>query len=155
MSVSTARKRHANRMNSRACTGPRTAAGKARSAQNARRHGLTVSALHDPTRLAEFNALAIELIGNEPDELQAALARRITAAQIDVLRVRHARRGFIGLLESDPVMLRRIASLDRYERYALTKRRAAVREFDARQSEIKAPAPSRSLPAFCQNETNE
>jgi hypothetical protein len=43
--VSSLRKLYANWLNARFSTGPRTAAGKARAAQNARKHGLRVPAL--------------------------------------------------------------------------------------------------------------
>jgi hypothetical protein len=153
--VTSPRKRHTNRLNARASTGPRTAAGKARSAQNAHRHGLSLPALCDPARVAQIGALARALAGNEADVLRLALARRVTAAQIDVLRVRHARRKLIAMLNSNPGVLARIASLDRYERYALTKRRMATREFGTPQPQVKTDAFSQSFSAFCQNEANE
>src|SRR5215831_16410165 len=46
--VTTERQRAANRRNARSSTGPRTAAGKARVAQNAVRHGLNVAIADDP-----------------------------------------------------------------------------------------------------------
>ena len=58
-----ARKIEANRRNARASTGPRTGAGKARAAQNARRHGLNLPARYDPTRAAEIVALARAIAG--------------------------------------------------------------------------------------------
>jgi hypothetical protein len=48
----------ANRANARRSTGPRTAAGRARSSRNATRHGLSVSALADPRLSNEVLALA-------------------------------------------------------------------------------------------------
>lgn len=48
---------HANRRNSAKSTGPRTSAGKARSNQNARKHGLSVSDL-DPQADTEIEHLA-------------------------------------------------------------------------------------------------
>ena len=48
-----------NRANALRSSGPKTSAGKARVGQNARRHGLSVLALHDPARsgeIAPYNA---------------------------------------------------------------------------------------------------
>lgn len=46
--MSAARRREPDRDDSKASTGPRTTVGKARSARNARRHGLNLPALRDP-----------------------------------------------------------------------------------------------------------
>ena len=52
------RKRAANRRNARSSTGPRTAAGKARVAQNALRHGLNVAVADDPLLTEEVERIA-------------------------------------------------------------------------------------------------
>jgi hypothetical protein len=54
----TSRRILANRANARASTGPKTVLGRARVAQNARRHGLAVAVLADPERAADVEALA-------------------------------------------------------------------------------------------------
>lgn len=54
---------HANRRNARASTGPRTLAGKARSGQNARKHGLS-AVDPNPEAEAEIERLAV-LIADE------------------------------------------------------------------------------------------
>jgi hypothetical protein len=54
----TDRKRAANAANARRSTGPRSGAGKARSAQNARQHGLAVPVLLHPELCKEVNELA-------------------------------------------------------------------------------------------------
>ena len=56
--VTSERKSAANRCNARASTGPKTAAGKARVACNARRHGLTVPIAADPALAREVEVLA-------------------------------------------------------------------------------------------------
>ena len=53
----------ANRTNARASTGPKTANGRARSAQNAFKHGLTLHIRFFPEFSAEIEALARELWG--------------------------------------------------------------------------------------------
>jgi hypothetical protein len=92
----------ANRANARASTGPKTLAGKARSAKNARRHGLTLPALSDPTLSKEVEALALQIAGpGAPTEIQD-LARRIAEAQVDLCRVRRARHTVLSRALSDP-----------------------------------------------------
>jgi hypothetical protein len=89
--VTSARKLNANRANARASTGPRTAAGKKRATRNALRHGLSLSALENPTLSAEAANLAREIAdeGATPDILE--LARSVAEAQIDLIRIRQAR----------------------------------------------------------------
>jgi hypothetical protein len=152
--VTSARKCAANRRNAQASTGPRTAAGKARVAHNARRHGLNVAIADDPALAQEAEELAQAICGSllpplpalggervgvrgltacsEPVErpliptfspqagrrrrggaaagfdgppVEAHLlffARRIAEAQVDVMRVRRARRDMIALALANP-----------------------------------------------------
>jgi len=86
-----ARKLGANRANSRRSTGPKTIAGRATAARNSRRHGLAVPIPSDPTLSAEVDALARMIAGDEFPELIEA-ARRIAEAEVDVIRVRRARK---------------------------------------------------------------
>ena len=89
------RKLFTNRQNSLRSTGPKTGAGRARAAGNARRHGLRVPVLSDPVLSAEVEALAREIAGNaSPDLIE--LARRIAEAEIDVMRIRRIRNGLLG-----------------------------------------------------------
>jgi hypothetical protein len=85
------RKINANRANAKASTGPKTTLGKSRAAQNARRHGLSLSILSDPVRSAEAENLAREIAGEGTSLEILGLARRIAEAQIDLMRVRQAR----------------------------------------------------------------
>jgi hypothetical protein len=81
--VISARKLRANRANSLRSTGPKSAAGRARSAQNARRHGLGTPVLSDPALSAEVEIMAQRIAGSAHPEL-LELARRpnvATAAQ--------------------------------------------------------------------------
>jgi hypothetical protein len=76
-------------------TGPRTAAGKARAARNARRHGLTLAAFCDPTATPDIAAAARAIAGTDGDPRRYALAVRVAEAQIDLIRVRRARRDLL------------------------------------------------------------
>lgn len=88
--MTSAGKLRANRANSVRSTGPKTAAGRAASARNARRHGLTVPVLSDPVFSAEVGRLAQTIAGSSTPEL-LELARRIGEAEVDVLRIRRIR----------------------------------------------------------------
>jgi hypothetical protein len=181
------RKRDANRRNALLGRGPKTAAGKARVARNALRHGLSAPDLWDPTVCHQVEALARRICppgagdaGREAHLL--GLARRIAEAQVDPTRVRRARLDLIASRFADPIyrtskglvgriaMLRvagelqmrgepvppdmahailhrpqgaakfaviiaelspQLIAMDRYERRARSRRRQAVRAYDA------------------------
>jgi hypothetical protein len=86
------RRRQANRANAKSSTGPKTAAGKARAAQNAFRHGLNVPVLSDPLLAPEIEAMARRISGPYADGETVEWARRIAEAQFDLNRVRNSRR---------------------------------------------------------------
>ena len=140
--------------------GPRTAAGKASSARNALRHGLSIPILADPATAAAVEALARQVmaalgrvihpakrVGPASKESKGSprhapihaelgtLARAVAEAQVDLLRIRRVRHELIaaGLTgESGSAQLgARLAAIERYERCALARRRRAIRALDA------------------------
>jgi hypothetical protein len=141
--VTSARRRDANRRNARLSTGPRTTAGKARAAQNARRHGLSLPARYDPSRGDEIEVLARAIAGADADADAECLelARRIAEAQIDIIRARSARRDLFPTSPAAllaPAAIARLAAIDRYERSAWSRRKRAIRAFDDARSVERA-----------------
>ncbi len=86
----TARER-ANRRNARRSTGPRSAVGKRRVAQNAIKHGLATSILTNDVFSQEIETLARAIAGRGTRGPRLDLARAIAAAQADLRRIRQVR----------------------------------------------------------------
>jgi hypothetical protein len=99
------RRVQANRNNARASTGPKTLAGKARSARNARRHGLAVPIWAIPELSTEAETLAFELGGADADQELKARARAVAEAELELLRVRYVRFEMLAEAWSDPVYI--------------------------------------------------
>jgi hypothetical protein len=75
--MTSARKIRANRANARASSGPKTAAGKAQSAQNAFRHGFNVPIWLDPDLASDVEAPVQRIVGKGADANVLEPARRV------------------------------------------------------------------------------
>ncbi len=95
----------ANRANCKTSTGPKSPAGKSRAARNARRHGLSVPIMSDPQLSADAEVLAREIEGENASAEMQALSRIIAEAQIDLLRIRDARRNMVEYAFGNPILL--------------------------------------------------
>ena len=73
-------------------TGPKTSAGKARSSRNAFQHGLSIPVRDNPGFDHEIERWAQAIAGKNALPAHLALARRIGEAQVDLNRVRKAKR---------------------------------------------------------------
>ena len=121
----------ANRANAKRSTGPRTLAGKTISSRNAYRHGLSGSLRLDPLTSAKIDVIAVAVAGKEVSEDRLTSATEFTQAQFELLRIRSQRAAMWALIQpsyGDQQELRRMAALDRYERYCFSKRRRAARK---------------------------
>ena len=94
--MTSARKVQTNRANARASSGPKTSAGRARSARNALRHGLNVPIADLEVFSPEVERLAEAIHGTRPGDAQLERPVRLVAeAQIDMHRVRQTRDRFL------------------------------------------------------------
>ncbi len=150
-------KLRANRRNAGKSTGPKTPAGKARAARNARRHGLNLPVLADPTLSREVEDLArtieTSVTGRPADATGHDCACQVAELVVDLRRVRDAKLPVVAALHADPTAtagpLRELARLDRYERRALWRRKLAIRAF------IAAVAPPAPPPPACKTNPTE
>src|SRR4051794_13218000 len=81
-------------------TGPKSAAGKARVARNALRHGLSVPGLQQPEWAPRIKDLAAALAGPGASRDRHEAALIMAAARIDLLRVRQARDALLVQVEA-------------------------------------------------------
>jgi hypothetical protein len=144
-------KTDANRENARQSTGPRTSRGKARARRNAVRHGLGSVKFGDGGLSEKVERIAKMISKDDTDPFQYEQAIIIAESQVLVARVRAARLAAIERMRKSAVensaidsipdkgddvdslcaALPQLLGLERYEQRALSRRRRAIRRFDA------------------------
>ena len=115
----------ANRENAKKSTGPKTAAGRARSSRNALRHGLSLPLTLNAEMAAKADLIRKSLVSEQGKPTRVVAAIEFAQAQLDFLRIRAVRGQMMAELDSvsdDLTQLRRLAALDRYEARALARR---------------------------------
>lgn len=104
----------ANRANAKRSTGPKTAAGRAKSRRNAYQHGLSSELpFNDPEIRTRIDALTEALLaGEEPTEEKLAAAHDFASAQVQLMQVGKVRRNMLSDLQQhfDPKKLSRLVA---------------------------------------------
>ena len=146
----TAAKLAANRANALKSTGPRTPEGKARAAQNARRHGLRGVFMADEGYTREVKDLARLIAGEGAPAEVFSSACRAAETQLDWVRMKKVR---LQAMREDPELaktpektIRRVAAIDRYQGRAFSRRDRAFRAFTEACAEARWLPPPHDRP---------
>ena len=138
----------ANRRNARRSTGPRGAAGKARTCRNALRHGLSIRASYDEAATTQVEELAAELCTGSMIPKERDLALRAAEAEVDMSRLQQAKvhlvnkaaahvqeeQTFVEVTEQECVTVaflrnsKTLAAFNRYESRLFARRNRALRK---------------------------
>jgi hypothetical protein len=131
----------ANRANAARSTGPRTAAGRAKSSHNAFRHGLSLPLPLDLTTATEIGGLAQTIAGENPSEQQLMAAGEFATAHCELMRIRALRAAATPAPSAtlDPRSLRWVLGFDRYEQAALSRRKRAAKTLDRLDLRVGQP----------------
>jgi len=121
------RKLTANQKNAKKSTGPKSDVGKYRSARNALSHGLAIPVGNIAALRSDIEALALTSARANGGKAITELARQAAEAQLEILRIRKARAAIYAVETNHDELTIRLASLERYERRAFSRRKRAFR----------------------------
>jgi|SRR5579871_1371254 len=149
--MTSSRRSEANRKNARLSTGPKTKAGKSRSARNALRHGLSQPLFYDAPLTTSRNTLTDQIMSGHKDRQLRVLAERVAEAHLELVRVHRVRDQIItlaltapedlspGLCEGTGVIL------DKTPLREQVKRLKQVQEFQRLTPPVLIPQPVRAF----------
>jgi hypothetical protein len=120
------RQNEANRNNAKRSTGPKTEAGKSKSSNNARCHGLSRPVIADETILIALKKAIGDVGAASSADIDLG---EVALAKFELNRIRTVRYELLSALLKDPDLAKakRLMGLKRYERLAFAKQRRATR----------------------------
>ena len=124
--VNSDRKLASNRKNAQNSTGPKSVEGKRRSAQNSLSHGLAVPASTIATLQADIRKIALNIACASGKNAITAMSLQAAEAQVELFRIRDVRAAIHASGISCEERDKRLASLERYERRAFSRRNRAL-----------------------------
>ena len=143
--MSSDRRLAANRENARKSSGPKSGTGKRTSAQNSLRHGLAIPVRNIAALRGDTEKLALSIARASGQQTISEFSRQAAEAELDLLRIRKCRAAILDKFHEFPAteaaygeLNRNLASLERYERRAFSRRKRALR---AMESDRTALAP--------------
>jgi hypothetical protein len=121
------RKLASNQKNAKNSTGPRSDGGKRRSARNALSHGLSIPVSKIAAMRSDIDDLALSISRASGEKSITERSRQAAEAQLEILRIRKARAAIFAIEISCDELTKKLASLERYERRAFSRRKSALR----------------------------